>query len=110
MNELMFTIYDEKARRYLPPFLSATSDTAIRMLKAELLKNAQGVEWDDLVLCEVGLFNIGTGLITANDEPNVVMRLSDLKKQIIEEMQEKLKEQDEAKKWIHQTEMQFLTK
>lgn len=97
MNELIFTIYDEKARRYLPPFLSATSDTAIRMLKTELLKNAQGVEWDDLVLCEVGLFDIGTGLITADDEPKVVVRLADVKKQVIAEMQEKLKEQNEVK-------------
>lgn len=97
MNELIFTIYDEKARRYLPPFLSATSETAIRMLKTELLKNAQGVEWDDLVLCEVGLFNIGTGLITADDEPKVIVKLADVKKQVIEEMQEKLKEQNEVK-------------
>lgn len=98
MKELMFSIYDEKARRYLPPFLSATSDSAIRMLKNELLKNTAGVEWEDLTLCEIGLFDIGTGLITANEEAKLIMRMSDLKKQIIEEMQEKLKEQDEAKK------------
>lgn len=97
MKELIFTIYDEKARRYLPPFLSATSETAIRMLKTELLKNAQGVEWDDLILCEVGLFDIATGLITSDDEPKVIVKLADVKKQVIAEMQEKLKEQNEAK-------------
>lgn len=70
----IFTIRDDKAAAYLPPFYARQNGEAIRMFQDSLTNSQTNFsKWPaDFVLFELGEYNEETGVITPLDAPKAL--------------------------------------
>lgn len=68
MEHLLFSIYDEKAHAYLPPFTLPRSDMAIRTFADCINSDSHAFARNpgDYSLYEIGMFDDSTGEITTH--------------------------------------------
>lgn len=79
----IYTIRDDKAAAYLPPFCARQNGEAIRMFQNSLSDSQSNfAKWpEDYILFELGEFNEDTGVITPLDAPKALGNGIDFKNQ-----------------------------
>lgn len=80
MSQMMFSIYDKKARDYSSPFISKTQQDAIRKVASTLQKGGTLLSQfpEDYELYYVGGFDPDTGLLLPMDRPEIIMRVDNI--------------------------------
>jgi len=76
----IYSIYDEKAEDFSPPFFSANDRLAQRMVKDSARGNGSmlGAYPEDFKIYRLGEFNSGTGQIGVEKQPVLIMAVKSL--------------------------------
>jgi len=79
----IYSVRDDKAAAYLPPFYARTNGEAIRMFQNSIADGQSNfAKWPaDFILFELGEFNEDNGVITPLDAPKSLGSAVDLKQQ-----------------------------
>ncbi len=74
MEHKVFTIYDQKAQAFLPPFFLPTAAMAVRTFTncANSDTHQFGLNPQDYTLSEIGTFDDNTALLLTHDTPIVL--------------------------------------
>jgi len=83
MIQKIFSVYDNKAEAFLPPFFCATRGQAIRMLTDAVSDPAHqfAKHPEDFALFELGTYNDANGALTSNATPTGVIICLELVKE-----------------------------
>lgn len=84
MISRVFSVHDQKAVAFLPPFFFGTVGQAVRAISDCVTdpNHSFGNHPEDYTLFEVGSWDDSTGVLTPLDEPKVVVTLLVLKSEI----------------------------